>query len=394
MQQDLAEAPLLRDLQQQLLRQLPQCSNDCWSRAAFACSIFVQLRCFTPSAEFLAALEAELLSRLASAPEQVQSRFLRACVTEVLHTFVYCAWPVSALLQDRVADWLLGRGGAGERGLTRNAGGAQTLTPRQAEKVLRAWVMIAVTPGAPARAALLAVLQALEAPLAALPKLGGAAGVLARALTIQLNTAPSVQVRPGLAGPSLQTACRGAGTACLALHGYIYVWSCVVIHIYIYIYGYALGAHSRPAGRMQLYMYGLELYNYRHIYAYALGPHPLELQVACSAGLVCAAVLNLSRRISAFTLGPGSTLEYEVCIAADLATNSAVRHPVQVIANIWQSLGMYFAREQACAAIYQLARLCAPACCALLRGQVSLCLSCALLLTSATWPHCKYWPCT
>ena len=252
MQQDLAEAPLLRDLQQQLLRQLPQCSNDCWSRAAFACSIFVQLRCFTPSAEFLGALEAELLSRLARAPEQVQSRFLRACVTEVLHTFFYCAWPVSAALQQRVADWLLGRGGAGERGLARNAGGAQTLTPRQAEKVLRAWIMIAVTPGAPARAALPAVLHALEAPLAALPKLGGAAGVLARALTIQLNKAPSVQVRPGLAGPSLQTACRGAGTACLALPCMaMYVWSCVVIYTHIHIYGYVLGAHSRAAGRMQ-----------------------------------------------------------------------------------------------------------------------------------------------
>ncbi len=107
-------------------------------------------------------------------------------------------------------------------------------------------------------------------------------------------------------------------------------------------------------------MYGLYLYIYRYICAYALGPHPLKLQVACSAGLVCAAVLTLSRRISAFTFGPGFTLKYEMCNAADLATNSAVRHRVQVIADIWQSLGMYFAREQACAAIYQLARLCAP----------------------------------
>lgn len=103
-------------------------------------------------------------------------------------------------------------------------------------------------------------------------------------------------------------------------------------------------------------------------------------------------MLTLSRRISAFT--PGFALEYEMCIPANLATNSAVRRPVQVIANVWQSLGMYFAREQACAAIYQLARLCAPACCALLRRLVSLCLSRALLLTSATWPHCESFPCT
>ena len=309
-QQDLAEAPLLHDLQQQLLRQLPLCSNECWSRAAFACSIFVQLRCFRPSAEFLAALEAELLSRLASAPEQDESRFLRACVTEVLHTFSYCAWPVSAALQQRVADWLLGRGGAGERVLTRMAGGAQTLTPRQAEKVLRAWVMIAVTPGAPARAALPAVLHALDGPLAALPKLGGAAGVLARALTIQLNTAPSVQVRPGLAGAPLQTACRGAGIACLAVPCMaIYVcgrvWSYIYMCIYIYIYGYVLGAHSRAAGRKQLYIYMVYIHITHDTYMLMLWFHThSELHVACSAGLVCAAALTLSRRISAFTLGP------------------------------------------------------------------------------------------
>lgn len=193
---DLKNAPLLRGFYELLLEQLPVCSHKSLSSAAFALDVFVQLRCLRPSDELLAALDAEVQFRLAGEAGQHvpgrQSTLLNHCTTEVLSVFRHCARPASAALQRLVAAALLETCAHEQRAA--HSGGAQALTPRQAENLLRAWVAFAAVPGAPALETLPAVQQALEGPLAGdARQLRGAAGVLHRALTDQLRAAKSVQ---------------------------------------------------------------------------------------------------------------------------------------------------------------------------------------------------------
>lgn len=197
--------PLARRLEEMLLAQMHRCSDAGLGSAARSISLLFIYKWFPRSNVLLAALDAELLSRFERKPWTPVSA--PALCVDVLDLFRNCTWPASDALQWRAASWLLGAPTASERSPA-HVRGAQALNPRRAEKLLRAWVYFAAAAsGAPAQETLPAVLQALDGPLAAhLKQLGGAAGVLERALTDQLMSAPCVEVHP-LALHTLSAAC-------------------------------------------------------------------------------------------------------------------------------------------------------------------------------------------
>ena len=199
MQRQLKQSPLLQRLGQALEGQLPRCSEKRLSQMAFALRKLVRDRCFRPSEQLLAALEAELLSRFNSTQP---GTLLAGTVADSLWVLSCCDRPASAALQERMVAWLAGTPGADERGPA-DAIGANALSPRQADNLLRAWVSFAAAPGAPAIKTLPAVLQALDAPLAAhKTQPGGATGLLLRTLTDRINAARSVQARARASLPS------------------------------------------------------------------------------------------------------------------------------------------------------------------------------------------------
>ncbi len=195
----LKQSPLLQRLGQALEDRLPRCSDKSLSQMAFALSDLARLCGFRPSDQLLTALDAELLSRLDSVQP---GPCLAGIAADSLWSLSCSDRPASAALQERVAAWLVGAPGAGE--CRRPAVDvAHALTLRQAEKLLRAWVSFAAAPGAPARKALPAVLQALDGPLAAHKNQPGAAtDLLQRALTTQIRAARSVQARACASLPS------------------------------------------------------------------------------------------------------------------------------------------------------------------------------------------------
>lgn len=209
--QHLREAPLLRGLQDRLLGQEHLCSDKSLAGLAFALNFFAERRAFRPSGELLTALDATLLSRLGGVPGQHPSCASFQFVAPVLQLFGTCNWRPSTALQESLAAWLLGTGGPGageHRPGHGSAGGpaqprkaelvlrgsaGEAVPPRKAELVLRAWVFFATSRGSPAHRTLPAVRHALGGPLAAHPtQLGGATGVLQRALTDRLTAATSV----------------------------------------------------------------------------------------------------------------------------------------------------------------------------------------------------------
>lgn len=187
----LRTAPLLPRLQERLVGQEHLCNKNALSDVGFALSYFVEQRCFRPSEQLLAGFDGILLARLQGVPGQTRAGLPRIS-TALLQMFKACAWRASTPLQESLAAWLLGSGGSGHRGA------GEVLQPKQAEHVLRAWVSFATAPGSPAQRTLPAVLQALDKPLASHPRrqLGGAMGLLDRALTDQLKRATSIQVPP------------------------------------------------------------------------------------------------------------------------------------------------------------------------------------------------------
>lgn len=190
----LRTAPLLPRLQERLLGQEHLCNKNALSDVGFALSYFMEQRCFRPSEQLLAAFDVVLLARLQGVPGQNRSPAgLPRISSALLQMFKACAWRASTPLQESLAAWLLGSGVSGQ------GGAGEVLQPKQAEHVLRAWVSFASAPGSPAQRTLPAVLQALDGPLAGHPRqqLGGAVGLLDRALTDQLKRATSIQVPPG-----------------------------------------------------------------------------------------------------------------------------------------------------------------------------------------------------
>ena len=197
----LQEGPLLPRLIQLLLQQLPQCSDESLSHAAFGVSVFAGLHCFQPSDELLAALDAELVSRLASsAPGQPPAAALAGAVSNVFAVLNKNARLASVPLLEHAAAWLAGAPGAGEHRAS-GGGGARAMTPRQADVMLHAWAAFAFHPGAgaAARETLRAALGEVEA---AHPQLfGDPACAVQRTVGSQLKVAHSVQVGPDLAHP-------------------------------------------------------------------------------------------------------------------------------------------------------------------------------------------------
>ena len=188
----LRTATVLPRLQERLLGQEHLCNKNALSYVGFALSYFMEQRCFRPSEQLLAAFDAVLLARLQGVPGQTPAGLPRIS-TALLQMFKACAWRASTPLQESLAAWLLGSGVSG------HGGAGEVLQPKHAEHVLRAWVTFATAPGSPAQRTLPAVLQALDGPLARHPRqqLGGAVGLLDRALTDQLKRATSIQVLPG-----------------------------------------------------------------------------------------------------------------------------------------------------------------------------------------------------
>lgn len=212
---------------------MPQCSDSGLSRATFAVSVFAGLRWFQPSDALLAALDAELLSRLAgSAPGQPPPAALADPVSDVFAVLSRFGRPASVPLLEHTAAWLAGAPGAGEH-RPGGGGNARALTPQQAAVMLRAWASFAFRPSAEA-AARETLRTALKEVEAAHPQLfSGAGGPVQRTMSHELNVAHSVQVRPGLAHPQRITCAEAlARRAMLWVGARLWLQSCLLLRLF------------------------------------------------------------------------------------------------------------------------------------------------------------------